>query len=161
MGPSDSTLRRLSDRAEIDDLLTRYATAIDGRDWDLLDDVFTPDARLDYRSAGGIAGPYPEVKRWLAEVLPMFRVTQHLVLNRSVELDGDRARSRAQFLNPNEATIAGEPWIFTVGGTYHDELARTAAGWRITRRVEETLWWDHALPGLSPTPPPLPEPLDF
>jgi hypothetical protein len=155
------TLRRLADLAAIDDLLVRYATAIDTRTWDLLDDVFTPDARLDYRGAGGLAGSFAEVKAWLAEVLPMFRVTQHLVLNRVVDLAGDRARSRAQFLNPNEATIKGEPWVFTVGGTYHDQLLCTADGWRITRRVEETLWWDHPLPGLAPTPPPLPEPLDF
>lgn len=161
MSTAPETLHQLADRAAIGDVLVRYATAIDGRTWDLLDTVFTPDAQLDYRGAGGVAGPYPEVKRWLAEVLPMFRVTQHLVLNRIVDLDGDRARSTAQFLNPNEAMIKGEPWIFTVGGTYHDLLARTPDGWRITRRVEETLWWDHPLPGLAPTPPPLPEPLDF
>ena len=28
----------------MDDLLTRYASAIDGLDWDLLDTVFTGDA---------------------------------------------------------------------------------------------------------------------
>jgi hypothetical protein len=156
-----STGHDLADRAEIHDLLVRYATAIDGRRWDLLDTVFLPDARLDYRSAGGIAGRFPEVKAWLAEVLPMFRVTQHLILNPVVDVDGDSARSTAQFLNPNEATIKGEPWLFTVGGVYHDLLARTADGWRISRRVEETLWWEHPMPGLPATPSPLPEPLDF
>jgi hypothetical protein len=154
-------LMALADRAEIHDVLVRYATAIDGRRWDLLDTVFVPDARLDYRSAGGIAGAFPEVKAWLAEVLPMFRVTQHLMLNPVVDLDGDRARATTQFLNPNEATIDGGPWLFTVGGTYHDLFERTADGWRIRRRVEETLWWDHPMLGLPPTPPPLPEPLDF
>ena len=34
----------LGDRVEIDDLLTRYASAIDTREWDLLDSVFTADA---------------------------------------------------------------------------------------------------------------------
>jgi hypothetical protein len=154
-------VRALADRVEIHDLLVRYATAIDGRKWDLLDTVFTPDARLDYRGAGGIEGPFPEVKAWLAEVLPMFRVTQHLVLNSAVDLRGERARGTTQFLNPNEATIDAAPWLFTVGGTYHDLLTRTAGGWRIARRVEETLWWDHPLPGLAPAPPALAEPLDF
>ena len=59
-------------RIDIDDLLTRYATAIDGRDWGLLDTVFIPDAHLDYRSAGGVAGDYPAVRAWLTEVLPVF-----------------------------------------------------------------------------------------
>jgi 3-phenylpropionate/cinnamic acid dioxygenase small subunit len=155
------TLQTMAARAEIQDLLVRYATAIDTRRWHRLDDVFLPDARLDYRSAGGIQGLFPAVKDWLVAVLPMFRVTQHLVLNSRVELDGDEARGTTAFLNPNEATIDGEPWIFTVGGTYHDRFLRTAAGWRIARRVEETLWWDHPMPGLASTPPPLPEPLDF
>jgi len=37
-------LQEMSDRLEIQALLARYAHAIDTRDWDGLDDVFTPDA---------------------------------------------------------------------------------------------------------------------
>ncbi len=154
----DLRTRWLIDRLEIDDVLARYAAAIDGRRWDVLDSVFTPDAYLDYRSAGGVCGSYPAVRRWLEEVLPTFECTQHHVLNRVVTLDagGDRARLRASFLNPNQLDVDGEPWLFTVGGYYHDELDRTADGWRITSRIEETLWWDRPLPGLPTRPPPLP-----
>ena len=56
------TLQELSDRLEIDDLLSRYTFAIDERDFDALDDVFTPDATIDYTTSGGIKGSYPEVK---------------------------------------------------------------------------------------------------
>lgn len=66
----DEQLRALRDRLEIDDLLVRYATAIDERDWALLDTVFAEDARLDYRSAGGIRGTYPEVRTWLWRSCP-------------------------------------------------------------------------------------------
>jgi hypothetical protein len=153
-------VRYLSDRLEIDDLLTRYASAIDTREWDMLDGVFTTDAELDYRSAGGIQGTYPEVKGWLAEVLPIFTWTQHLVLNRAVELDatGQEGRSRSGFLNPNGLTVHGKPWLFTVGGCYHDRLARTDDGWRITSRLEETLWWTNPMPGLPDEPYPLADP---
>ena len=41
-------LQEISDRIEIDDLFARYCHAIDERDWDALDDIFTPDARIDY-----------------------------------------------------------------------------------------------------------------
>jgi 3-phenylpropionate/cinnamic acid dioxygenase small subunit len=147
------------DRLEIDDLLTAYANAVDDRDWDRLDAVFAPDAHLDYRSAGGIHGPYPEVRQWLAQVLPLFTWTQHLVANRSVTIDmsAGTASARSDFHNPNEMVVDGEPWLFVVGGRYHDRLARTPAGWRITHRVEETLWWHHPMPGLPPAPYPLPE----
>ena len=49
--------RLLVDRLDIDDLLVRYATVIDERRWDDLDSVFTDDAVLDYRSAGGSVDP--------------------------------------------------------------------------------------------------------
>ena len=79
----------------MDALLTRYATAIDNLDWELLDNVFTDDARLDYRSAGGVEGTYPEVRRWLAKVLPTFDVTQHLVVNREFVLRNDQVHARS------------------------------------------------------------------
>jgi hypothetical protein len=150
-------LQTVLDRLEIDDLLTRYATAIDGRDWDLLDTVFTPDAHLDYRTAAGIDGSFPEVKAWLAEVLPsLFEVTQHLVANRVIQIDGDRATARSMFLNPNRHKEGDGYRHFICGGYYDDELARRPEGWRITRRVEDMTWWRDQLPGLPDVPPGLP-----
>jgi len=146
----------LEDRIEMDDLLTRYASAIDGLDWDLLDTVFTSDSHLDYRSAGGVEGSYPEVRRWLAEVLPIFDVTQHLVVNREFKCVADGVQARSCFLNVNRLEIKGEPWLFTVGGRYHDQLVDTIDGWRIASRIELTLWWDNPMPGLPKIPPPVP-----
>lgn len=146
----------LADRIAMDDLLTRYATAIDSLDWDLLDTVFANEAHLDYRSAGGIEGGYPEVRQWLAEVLPIFDVTQHLVVNREFSNVIDGVRARSCFLNVNRLTIEGEPWLFTVGGRYHDLLINATSGWRIKRRIEHTLWWDNPMPGLPKSPLPVP-----
>ncbi len=152
-------LAHLLDRQEIDDLLTRYANVLDDRRWGELRSVFTPEATLDYRSAGGIRGPLAEVRDWLSTVLPFFTWTQHLVLNRAVELapGADTATSRADFSNPNGAVVDGEAWLFVVGGAYHDCLVRTPARWRICHRVEETLWWDNPMPGLPASPFPVPD----
>jgi len=153
----DRSFQHLVDRQDIDDLLTAYARAVDDRDWDALDSVFAPDATLDYRSAGGICGVFPEVRQWLSEVLPLFTWTQHLVANRTVAVDpeGHTARAHSDFHNPNEMVVDGQPWLFVVGGRYHDRLERLPDGWRITLRVEETLWWHHPMPGLPPSPYPL------
>ncbi len=83
-------LQTLSDRLEIDDLLTRYTRAIDTGEWDRLDDVFTPDARIDYTTTGGIEGAFPEVKAWLAENLPMFPRRQHVLAQKEVTLEVTR-----------------------------------------------------------------------
>jgi hypothetical protein len=137
------TLEALLDRLEIDELLTRYATAIDAKTFDLLDDVFTPDAHVDYTSAGGIAGDFPTVKGWLSEVLPYFPEYQHVVGNRDVTVDGDTATSISKFFNP---MVQGNGDVFFVGGEYHDKIVRTADGWRIAERIEKTKWTYGAVP---------------
>jgi 3-phenylpropionate/cinnamic acid dioxygenase small subunit len=149
----DTSEISVEERIAIDDLLTRYATAIDGLDWELLDTVFTGEAHLDYRSAGGVEGSYPEVRQWLAEVLPLFDVTQHLVVNREFRRRDDGIHARSCFLNVNRLQVDGKPWQFTVGGRYHDSLVDTPSGWRIAHRIEHTLWWDHPMPGLPDVPP--------
>lgn len=131
----------ISDRLEIDDLLTTYTMAVDEGDWDALDRVFTPDAYLDYSATGGTAGPFGEVKAWLAETLPMFSAMQHLITQKRVEIDGDRAHVRAYFFNPMFLEREdGSRWHLDVGGVYVHSLVRTAEGWRSARLVEELLW---------------------
>jgi 3-phenylpropionate/cinnamic acid dioxygenase small subunit len=142
--PSDATtLAAIVDRLAIQDLLVRYCKAIDTKDWDLLDTVFVPDAQVDYTSSGGVAGAYPEVRAWLAQVLPNFPVSQHSVSNFEIAVDGDRATSRVYFYNPmGRPQPDGGVKLFFIGGYYVDELVRTAAGWRIAHRVEQQAWAD-------------------
>ncbi len=141
MAANETDLRAIADRIAIDDLLTRYATAVDRRDWDLWRSCFTADAIIDYTDAGGIRGGVDEVARWLAEVMPLFAMTQHLVTNREVILEGDRATARCCFFNPlGVASGDGPMRLYFDGGYYHDQLVRTDDGWRIVERVEETAY---------------------
>ena len=133
----------LSDRMEIVDLLTRYATAVDRRDWDLYRSVFTPDARIDYTSVGGTAGPVGEVCDWLAETLVMFESTQHMIANVEVELDGDDAAVTAMVFNPMKLPDGS---VWSTGGWYHHKLVRTPDGWR-SRELREEASWFQGLPG--------------
>ena len=150
---ADTTrLELLADRLEIQDVLSRYAWSIDSKQFDGLDDVFTPDAHIDYTSAGGIKGKYPEVKKWLSDVLPHFPAYQHLVTNHDIRIDGDTATSRCAFYNPmGMASADGQTSYFFCGGNYVDKLVRTDAGWRITERIEQTVWMDGNTPDAPPT----------
>jgi 3-phenylpropionate/cinnamic acid dioxygenase small subunit len=144
-------LQALADRLDIEDVLTRYAWALDSKQFDELDRVFTPDAHVDYTSSGGEAGGYPDVKAWLAKVLPHFPAYQHLVTNKQITVDGDHATSRSEFYNPMVmAQRDGTTSIFFVGGEYHDQLVRTPDGWRITDRLEKSIWTDGAVPQTPP-----------
>lgn len=131
------TVQELSDRIEIDDLLTRYATALDAKDWELFSTCFTADAFIDYTGAGGIKGHLTEIREWLAQVMAGFPMTQHLVTNRAVRLSGDTATSRCALFNPMGVKDGDGLAVFLEGGYYRDKLVRTPDGWRIAERVEE------------------------
>lgn len=131
-------LREIADRLEIDALLTRYAKAVDRRDWDLYRTVFTPDARIDYTSAGGPATGVDEMCAWLDDALSQFPATQHLVSNVDIAVDGDTATVEAMFHNPMKMPD-GSAWV--TGGWYHHDLVRTADGWRSADLVEETAYF--------------------
>lgn len=128
-------LQQISDRLEVQQLFTDYATAIDRKNFDALDAVFTPDAYIDYRAMGGIDGTFPDVKAWLAQVLPNFPFYAHLVGNFDVRIAGDSASSRTFCFNP--MGLGGDQnQIMYCGLWYEDEFVRTAEGWRMSRRVE-------------------------
>ena len=53
----------------------------------------------------------------------------------AIKLEGDRATARTFCFNP--MILKGEkPKVMQVGVWYDDEFVRTAAGWRLSRRVE-------------------------
>lgn len=129
------SIEEISDRLEIQDLLVAYSTAIDNRRFDDLDQVFTEDAYIDYRAMGGVDGRFPEVKAWLAQVLPNFPAYAHMLGNFDVRVSGDTASSRTLCFNP--MVLGGDDGqVLFCGLWYDDEFVRTADGWRMTRRVE-------------------------
>jgi hypothetical protein len=129
------SLEEISDRFEIQQLLIDYSTAIDKRRFDDLDQVFTPDAYIDYTAMGGIDGSFPEVKAWLAQVLPNFPAYAHMLGNFDVRINGDTASSRTICFNP--MVLGGDQkQILFCGLWYDDEFIRTPEGWRMSRRVE-------------------------
>lgn len=134
-------LQQISDRIEIDDLITSYTRAVDTLDWPRFDAVFTTDATIDYTASGGIKGTRDEVRDWLAEMLPMFSTMQHYVCQKEVALDGDQATVRVYLMNPMAiAQPDGSAWRMEVGGYYLHQLVRTPDGWRSRELVEEIAW---------------------
>jgi hypothetical protein len=132
-------LQELHDKIEIYELLARYARGVDSKDWELYKSVFTPDAFIDYSSAGAAAGPRDEVAAFLEEVFETIAMAQHYVTNVEIDLDGDRAKVRAMFFNPMQ--LPGMAEQSSCGGYYHHDLVRTPEGWKSERLVEENLWF--------------------
>lgn len=147
------TLQEISDRLEIQELFARYSFAIDDRDWDALDSVFTPDAVIDYSESGGAKGSLSEIKAWLPAALERFPMFQHLVATSKIKIDGDMATCRTILFNPMVYKPGGDEadQVFFMGLWYRDRLVRTAQGWRIAERYEE-MGWSHNVPDMPPVP---------
>ena len=144
------SLEALSDRAEIQDLLVREASAMDLRDWDRWEGCFAPDAWIDYSENDGATGHPEEVRRWLATVLGRFLAYQHLSSNAEITLEGDRAQARTmQYIAVRMADGDGDRVVFS-GIWFRDELARTTVGWRNESRHEELAWRHNFPPDFEP-----------
>lgn len=139
--PGTKSLRELSDRLEIQDLLVDYSHAVDRREWDALDVIFTPDATIDFRATGGAHGDLPAIKAFLAEALANFTVSQHLIAPSKIELAGDTATGRTMCHNP--MVLDGGQVLF-VGLWYIDRFVRTQDGWRIADRTQELAYFHNA-----------------
>jgi len=119
------------DRVSVTDVLVRYATGIDRRDWGLLRTCFTRDCDLDYGDIGHWRG-VDEVVAWAAATHDPLGPTLHRITNvvLTTKDGGVAARSYVQaiVMTPDSgAAVHAYGW-------YDDELARTTEGWRIHRR---------------------------
>ena len=133
-------VRRLTDRQEIADLCVRYATALDTKDWGLLESCFAP-APVFVHPGGRLEG-FPAILDRTRSALTPLTATQHLLGNIVAEVDGDAARSVCYFQAQHirAGTPGGETYI--IAGSYADTLTRTAGGWKITERVQTYIWRD-------------------
>jgi hypothetical protein len=132
------SLQEISDKLEIQQLMTDYADALDTLQIDKMDNVFTSDAYIDYRAMGGIDGKYPEVKAWLKKSLKEFSNYYHMIGNVSIKVDGDKATSKIVCFNPMGVPMQdGSTQMMFLGLWYLDEHVRTPQGWRIAKRIEQ------------------------
>ena len=140
MSAPDAALAALLDRQAIVDLTIAYTWALDRHEFERLRDVFLPDAtaRLGGTDHDGIES----IIERISGALGPLDDSQHIISNHEITIDGDRATSRC-YLHAQHVRHAAEGSPnFIVAGRYEDDLERTAAGWRIRRRVLTTMWTD-------------------
>lgn len=119
------------DRQDIADVLIRYATGIDSRDWPLFRTVFTPDCDLDYGEIGTFHG-VDEITDFMDKTHAEAGHTLHRMSNFAVTVSGDTAQARA-YVDALVMAPDGQSGVNAVG-FYDDDLVRTAEGWQVAKR---------------------------
>ena len=128
---------------EIQQKIYRYGWCIDHRLYDELDSIFAPDAVVHYDVSGGTMKPWPEMKGWLRERFPVFRVTQYNMSNPVIDLDGQTATSATYGHLVHVQHLKDETTsVFRHYAIYRDDWQRTADGWRIQLRRLSNLYME-------------------
>ena len=148
-------LKMLLDRQDIQDTIARYSLGQDshqGADSRILeqwDEVFTEDGTVDYSVAGALVSSYRELATWMRGSankegsMSSFSNWQHMLSLPVVHINGDTATARTDFFSTHRGRAdQGHNVHFNAPGAFHDELVRTAKGWRIRFRRLEVYFGD-------------------
>jgi 3-phenylpropionate/cinnamic acid dioxygenase small subunit len=123
-----------ADKAQITEVLIRYATGIDFKDWALFRTCWADDVDVDYGDLGRFTDP-DEFTALMRQIHDGMGQTYHRISNPAIDVDADRATARS-YVHAVLMAVPGDStsWIDALGH-YDDELARTADGWRIVKRT--------------------------
>jgi ketosteroid isomerase-like protein len=140
------SLKEMSDRFELQDLMVGYCYAVDDRDFDALDQYFTEDAVIDYGEMVGVKGSLAEIKVFLRTSLAPVPMFQHAVMTTQYKFDGDLCETRTVCHNPMVVPgDDGKTQALFFGLWYIHSFRRTPGGWRIAS-LREKKCYDHNLP---------------
>lgn len=134
MTPAASTLEQVLLEHAPAQVLNRYATACDTRDWELLAQVFTPDAITVY-GGGYTCHGIAQIRHMLESHLMGCGPTQHLLGNLEVDAAHPaRIRSKVHVRAAHSGAHARSALRYDAIGFYEDEWIQLPQGWRIQRR---------------------------
>lgn len=159
-------------RQSIEEVLARYARAIDRLDLELLKTVFHEDG-VNHEYSGGEVN----LHRWSEHIIPqlksLFAGTMHHITHKSITVSGDRAASEAYFISyhlvrggRSEAVrFFGEQYAartealgcletgheYIGGGRYLHRWEKRDGLWKISERTA-TLEWNHYRPATPAEP---------
>lgn len=140
MGP-DAGLQALKDRAEIEELVSRYVTALDTRDADMYANVFTDDAIYDV--TGNVYEGRAAIRKIVTDLIDSRARSEaqgtapadlyHVMSNSSIELISATESRHSSYAQTVRAAEGGQ---FIVGfmGRYEDVIVRRDGRWQIQSR---------------------------
>jgi hypothetical protein len=146
-------LEALVERQAVVDVVVRYATGIDMRDWTLYASCFTDPCEFDFSSWSGRPAAMLTPEQWTTGVRSLngnFDSTQHLSTNHVVTFQGQDEATCVSYMHAQhwfsaerlaELGHGGDEarWC-TLGGYYTNTLRRDGDGWRI-RRCQLNVTW--------------------
>ena len=145
---NDQVLREARDRAEIEDLMWRYARALDTGNGEAYAAAYTPDGQFGTganatkgtEALKRLAGGQPRTPAPGAAAAPARPPMYHMHANHAITfIDKDHARFDAYYLTARAAGGQDQPLQVLAVGRSVDDLVRLNGRWLIqTRNVQPT-----------------------
>jgi len=134
----EETVQWLYDRAQISDLLYKFARLLDTKQWKEYMGLYADDGimELPWETI-----PVAEMKaRGGPKLLRHMHATHHISSNHEIEVSGDEARSRSylQAMHVLDPKNQNTQWL--AGGWYDHEYRRTDAGWTVAKVKVTSVW---------------------
>lgn len=127
------------DVAAIREVIDRYATGVDRRDWEMVGRCFTADCAADYGKAGQWNGRDALVE-WLDRLHREVGPTMHRMTNHHIEVDGETATATSYLDAMLKVEHKGFDLLHVLT-IYTDDLRREDGQWRISARRAENYMW--------------------
>jgi hypothetical protein len=130
-----------TDKAEIVGIINLYGFALDAHQWDLFDQIFTPDVVAEFGPAGTEWIGLPTLVAAFTDFHEQLDNHAHTMFGTVVNVHSDTANA---FTYGNWLLVrygAGDDPSWLGSGWYDDELVRTEDGWRISHRICRLVSW--------------------
>ena len=148
----EDRLRAVEDHLAIEQLLMRYAAALNTDDADTYVSLFTPDATFELKRQADeppFLGPFEGRdalrKQWFPDAPAStsdatgFGPMRHVTTNYEIDVEGDTATVRAFFIevvsNGANTPPGSNPPTIHAMGRYEDELVKADGRWYFSKRV--------------------------
>jgi hypothetical protein len=152
----EDRLQTVEDYIAIEQLLMRYAAALNTDDADAYVSMFTPDAVFELKRDVGeppFLGPFVGRealrKQWFPDAPPAgsagadtgrrFGPMRHVTTNYEIDVNGDTATVRAFFIevvsNGENSPPGSKPPTIHAMGRYEDELVKQNGQWHFSKRT--------------------------
>jgi ferredoxin len=138
---SQEELRRLIDRQQISDVLYRYASSVDYKDFATLRSLFTDDAHGVYTTVADLTGA-DEIVKWIDGMTADKAWQHHKLTVYHIDFTGPDEASTLTYHTSHQTDVGDESAVTLIVARYRDKLRRVGGTWKITEKIMEPGWME-------------------
>jgi ketosteroid isomerase-like protein len=134
-------LRQLVDRQQISDVLYRYASSVDYKDFATLRSLFIDDAHGVYTDVADITGA-DDIVKWIDGMTADKSWQHHKLTVYHIDFTGPDEASTLTYHTSHQTDIGDDSTVAVIVARYHDKLRRVDGTWKITEKIMEPGWME-------------------